>query len=81
MLMSRLMSSESLKARLAAAGSAELGDGIHATVDEAVAAATRAFRAFGAQGLAGEDLAHQALGPAKKSANESYRLRMPGPSG
>ena len=31
----------------------ELGDGIHATIDEAVAAATRYLAAFGGQGLAG----------------------------
>jgi aldehyde dehydrogenase len=36
-----------------AAAPTELGDGIHATVDEAVAAATRAFAEFQAQGLAG----------------------------
>ena len=41
------------EAELSAAAAAELGDGIHATIDEAVAAATQAFRAFGAQGLAG----------------------------
>ncbi|HZL15030.1 MAG TPA: aldehyde dehydrogenase EutE, partial [Verrucomicrobiae bacterium] len=41
------------KAALTAVDTAELGDGIHATIDEAVAAATQAFRAFGAQGLAG----------------------------
>jgi acyl-CoA reductase-like NAD-dependent aldehyde dehydrogenase len=37
---------------LAMAAEVELGDGIHATVDEAVAAAQRAFRAFGDHGLA-----------------------------
>ncbi len=36
-----------------AAVSAELGDGIHATVDDAVAAATRAFQAFSGSGLDG----------------------------
>src|SRR5664280_783922 len=41
------------EAALTAAAAAELGDGIHATIDEAVAAATQAFRAFGAQALAG----------------------------
>src|SRR5450759_1156393 len=35
------------------AAAAERVNGIHATIDEAVAAATQAFRAFGAQGLAG----------------------------
>ena len=40
------------EAELSAAAAAELGDGIHATIDEAVAAATQAFDAFGAQGLA-----------------------------
>jgi aldehyde dehydrogenase len=34
------------------AAAADLGDGIHATVDEAVAAASRAFAAYGAAGLA-----------------------------
>jgi aldehyde dehydrogenase len=37
---------------LAAASEAELGDGIHATIDDAVNAAGRAFRAFGDHGLA-----------------------------
>src|SRR5665811_2440089 len=41
------------EAELSAAAAAELGDGIHATIDEAVAAAAEAFRAYGAQGLAG----------------------------
>ena len=41
------------EAELTAADAAELGDGIHATIDAAVAAATRAFVAFQAQGLAG----------------------------
>src|SRR5664280_2350294 len=41
------------EAALTAVDTAELGDGIHSTIDEAVAAATQAFRAFGAQGLAG----------------------------
>ena len=36
---------------VAQAAEAELGDGIHAGVDDAVAAATRAFRAFGDSGL------------------------------
>ena len=36
---------------VAAAAQVELGDGIHATVDDAVAAATRAFGAFGDAGL------------------------------
>ena len=38
-------------AEVAAAAEAELGDGIHATVDDAVAAAGGAFRAFGDSGL------------------------------
>ena len=38
-------------AEVAQAAEAELGDGIHAGVDDAVAAATRAFRAFGDSGL------------------------------
>ncbi len=38
-------------AEIAAAAEAELGDGIHASVDDAVAAATRGFRAFGDSGL------------------------------
>ncbi len=38
-------------AEIAAAAEAELGDGIHATVDDAVAAAGRAFRTFGHSGL------------------------------
>jgi aldehyde dehydrogenase len=41
------------EAELAAAARAELGEGIHATVDDAVAAGTAAFRAFGALGLDG----------------------------
>lgn len=36
---------------LSAADRAELGDGVHATIDEAVAAAGRAFRAYGPMGL------------------------------
>ena len=36
-----------------AAATAELGDGIHATIDDAVAAATKAFQQFQVQGLAG----------------------------
>jgi acyl-CoA reductase-like NAD-dependent aldehyde dehydrogenase len=38
-------------AEVAAAAQVELGDGIHGSVDEAVAAAGRAFRAFGDAGL------------------------------
>jgi acyl-CoA reductase-like NAD-dependent aldehyde dehydrogenase len=38
-------------AEVAAASQAELGDGIHATIDEAVAAAGRAFEAFRDHGL------------------------------
>jgi aldehyde dehydrogenase len=37
---------------VAKAAEAELGDGIHATIDDAVAAAHRAFQAFGDHGLA-----------------------------
>jgi acyl-CoA reductase-like NAD-dependent aldehyde dehydrogenase len=37
---------------VAVAAEAELGDGIHATIDEAVVAAQRAFEAFGEHGLA-----------------------------
>jgi acyl-CoA reductase-like NAD-dependent aldehyde dehydrogenase len=40
------------EAELAAASAADLGDGIHATIDDAVAAASRAFVAFGGSGLA-----------------------------
>ena len=36
---------------LSAADRTELGDGVHATVDEAVAAAGRAFRSYGSMGL------------------------------
>ena len=39
------------EAELSAAGAADLGDGIHATIDDAVAAARRAFLAFQAMGL------------------------------
>jgi acyl-CoA reductase-like NAD-dependent aldehyde dehydrogenase len=45
-------SSLQASAEVAAAAQVELGDGIHATVDDAVTAATRAFRAFGDAGLA-----------------------------
>jgi aldehyde dehydrogenase len=41
------------EAELFAASAAELGDGIHATVEAAVAAAAQAYLEFGAQGLAG----------------------------
>jgi aldehyde dehydrogenase len=41
------------EAELSAAAAAELGDGIHATIDEAVAAAGRALRAYQPMGLAG----------------------------
>jgi aldehyde dehydrogenase len=40
------------QADLAAAASTPLGDGIHATVDDAIAAAQRAFVSFGGSGLA-----------------------------
>jgi propionaldehyde dehydrogenase len=41
------------EAELSAAAAAELGDGIHPTIEEAVAAAGRAFRAYTAIGLDG----------------------------
>lgn len=41
------------EAELSAAAAAELGDGIHATIDDAVDAATRAFRTYQALGLEG----------------------------
>src|SRR5512135_3800273 len=41
------------QAELSAADAAELGDGIHRTIDDAVAAAGRAFRAYQAIGLDG----------------------------
>jgi len=41
------------EAELATAAGAELGDGIHATIDDAVAAATRASQEFQVQGMAG----------------------------
>ena len=41
------------EAELTAAASAELGDGIHSTIDDAVAAAGRAFRAYVSTGLDG----------------------------
>lgn len=40
------------EAELAAASAAEIGDGIHATIDDAVGAASRAFAAFRDSGLA-----------------------------
>jgi aldehyde dehydrogenase len=49
------------EAELTAAASAELGEGIHATVDEAVAAATQAFQAFAVQGLAGRKVIIEAV--------------------
>ena len=48
-------------AELAAAEGAELGDGIFASVDEAVAAAGRAFRAFGDHGLAARKVVIEAV--------------------
>lgn len=48
-------------AELAAADQAELGDGIHATVDDAVAAARRAFLAFGDHGLAARKVVIEAV--------------------
>jgi aldehyde dehydrogenase len=44
-----------------AAAPAELGDGIHAGVDDAVAAATRAFAEFQGQGLAGRKVIIEAV--------------------
>ncbi len=41
------------EAELSAAAAAELGDGIHATIDEAVAAASQAFATYQVQGLDG----------------------------
>jgi acyl-CoA reductase-like NAD-dependent aldehyde dehydrogenase len=49
------------EAELAAASTAELGDGIHATIDEAVAAATRAFVAFAGHGLEGRKVIIEAV--------------------
>ncbi len=48
------------EAELAAAGS-ELGDGIFATIDDAVAAANTAFRAFGSMGLDGRRVIIEAI--------------------
>lgn len=58
------------EAELAAASSAELGDGIHATVDDAVEAATRAFRAFGSMGLDGRRAIIEAVRGAMVDASE-----------
>ena len=65
-------------AELAAAEQAELGDGIHATVDDAVAAAGRAFRAFGGHGLAArkvviEAIRHAMLDHAEQLARMAHR--------
>jgi aldehyde dehydrogenase len=49
------------EAELAAASTAELGDGIHATIDEAVAAAAEAFRTFGSMGLDGRRVIIEAV--------------------
>ncbi len=49
------------QAELAAASAAELGDGIHATIDQAVAAATIAFQAFGSMGLDGRRVIIEAV--------------------
>jgi acyl-CoA reductase-like NAD-dependent aldehyde dehydrogenase len=46
---------------LAAATASDLGDGIHATIDDAVAAAGRAFRAFGDHGLAARKVVIQSV--------------------
>jgi aldehyde dehydrogenase len=49
------------EAELAAASTAELGDGIHATIDQAVAAAGEAFRAFSTMGLDGRRVIIEAV--------------------
>jgi len=49
------------QAELAAASAAELGDGIHATIDQAVAAATTAFQAFGSMGMDGRRVIIEAV--------------------
>jgi propionaldehyde dehydrogenase len=49
------------QAELAAASAAELGDGIHATIDQAVAAATIAYQAFGSMGLDGRRVIIEAI--------------------
>jgi len=49
------------EAELAAASSADLGDGIHATIDDAVAAASRAFLAFRDSGLAARKVVIEAV--------------------
>jgi aldehyde dehydrogenase len=49
------------QAELAAADTTELGDGVHATIDEAVAAAAEAYREFGDQGLAGRKVIIEAV--------------------
>jgi aldehyde dehydrogenase len=46
---------------LAVAETAELGDGVHATIDDAVAAAATAFRAFGDHGLAARKVVIEAV--------------------
>lgn len=49
------------EAELAAASTAELGDGIHATIDQAVASAGVAFQRFGAMGLDGRRVLIEAI--------------------
>ena len=49
------------EAELAAAAASELGDGIHATIDDAVAAATSAFRTYGSMGLDGRRVIIEAV--------------------
>ncbi len=49
------------EAELAAASTAELGDGIHETIDQAVAAAGEAFRTFGSMGLDGRRVIIEAV--------------------
>jgi acyl-CoA reductase-like NAD-dependent aldehyde dehydrogenase len=49
------------EAELAAASTAEVGDGIHATIDQAVAAAGVAFQTFGVMGLDGRRVLIEAI--------------------
>jgi hypothetical protein len=49
------------QAELATAASAPLGEGIHATIDDAVAAAQRAFVVFGGSGLAARKVVIEAV--------------------
>jgi aldehyde dehydrogenase len=63
---------------VARAAEAELGDGVHASVDDAVTAAARAFHAFGAHGLAArktiiEAVRQQMLAHAEELARMAHR--------